>query len=375
MASGRTSIGQFNLLWDRRNNVYIVPPAHRFHSSLLHLPHSFFFHPNFISVSSQLSSNMHVSSYFPNEAICLAQLGTFALLPPEIRLLIWEGVFQDIPTMTPDEQLPPCKNVLSVLRASRYLYHEISVHLYKDMAINIQPRPQYHQHKWMTVRIFSKKLDTRWCLKTEEHTRRFFHTFPFAKVNQPCLGIDIVPSSRNDPGLIISTRRKINTLIDIFKTMPFIPPVHISLSGKWAPKAKPRVSIKTRSNWYPDHDIVVMPFTCLPSWRLDVPSDLEEILRNEPDSPDSLDRSLVSYLLERGSCPRGINLDMWCTATNLFLESMLEITPGLTASNLRLARFKPWYGREEGWEEAYRRCAVDIDNKFRLFMRPEPLWA
>lgn len=82
-----------------------------------------------------------------------AHLGTLAKLPIEIRLTIWESIFHDI-NITP--------YVLNILCCNRYLYHEISTHLYREMNHEIRIHSPRNSIMWLYSRVLSKRLPVKW---------------------------------------------------------------------------------------------------------------------------------------------------------------------------------------------------------------------
>ncbi|KAJ5184182.1 hypothetical protein N7492_001798 [Penicillium capsulatum] len=312
---------------------------------------------------------MQVSPYFINGPTCLAQLGAFAKLPPELRLMIWEELFCFIPSI-PHEASQPSSNILSILRCSRYLYHEITDHLYKDLKSTIQPWPVWEENKSMVLWLSSKKVSAFRQIKNLDTARQFICTFPFDKVHQSRLGINIPAACGGDPARIIILWRKINALVATINTLQCIPFVHVILSGKWRLGGKPRESIKDSNGARPDHDIAILPFSRLDSWGFSLPKHLEEAIANQPTISQN---SIISQLKAKKLLPAGsphhidmsnpiIDIDQWLSETDTFLESRIDTIHGSTASYLRLKRFKQWYGVNHDWEEAYRQRLVQLPD-------------
>lgn len=296
---------------------------------------------------------MHISDYFISGPTCLAQLGAFAKLPPELRLMIWEEVFRLI-SPSPYEDIRQPNNILSILRCSRYLYHEISDHLYKDLIPTFQPWPLRDDKKWMVIWFSSRKVSAFRNLKDADTVRQFMANFPFDKLYQPRLNVNIPASSGLDRGRIIVLWRKINTFVATIKTLHYIPFVHVTLSGRWIHGGKPMESVKDNNGVRPDHDIAILPFARLESWDFSLPKHLIEAISKNPSTSKNavISELKANQLLSIGSSPS--HIDKWLSETETFLESQIGINLGLTARDLYLEQLMKRHVENAAWEEECR---------------------
>ncbi|KOS47351.1 hypothetical protein ACN38_g1694 [Penicillium nordicum] len=169
----------------------------------------------------------HVNEYQHPQFPGSTQLGNFEKLPFEIRLLIWECLFYDIHT---------APHVLSILRCSRYLYQEISDHLYKGMRHEIRISGARDSLKWLYVRLASNRMPVKWRgLETIKAVRKHLHNFPHKRIE----GHEIFLNARlslKDYDQIIRLREKANRLLEILKAAPVTPVVRVSLLEGNPPK-------------------------------------------------------------------------------------------------------------------------------------------
>jgi hypothetical protein len=107
----------------------------------------------------------------------LAQLGQFAKLPTEIRLLVWEALFDLIPTLLN----PPTEdsvNILSILSCSRLLYNEIAHHLYADMARGFLICSKEPDTVGIRMQLTSRWVTIERDLDNIQTTRKILEHFP-----------------------------------------------------------------------------------------------------------------------------------------------------------------------------------------------------
>jgi hypothetical protein len=76
--------------------------------------------------------NYNNQNYLDEEGWYVSQLGDFARFPVEIRLMIWEELFQNINSTTLTI-MSHGGRLLGILGCSRALYNEITQLLYKDI--------------------------------------------------------------------------------------------------------------------------------------------------------------------------------------------------------------------------------------------------
>ncbi|QMW36183.1 hypothetical protein G4B84_011712 [Aspergillus flavus NRRL3357] len=153
-----------------------------------------------------------------------AGLGNFAILPPELRLCIWDWLF-------PRHIIGPLKGPpifkrrrtrLAILRTSKELYAEISHHLYSRISVSIRLNPQKRQ--WLSFRIPELRLS--WLIEEKEDAiQRGYDTFPFHKVP---IYIGIHPPNPASLGDLFRLWQNVRSLINILVHAPSIESVHIT---------------------------------------------------------------------------------------------------------------------------------------------------
>ncbi|KAJ5213512.1 hypothetical protein N7449_000681 [Penicillium cf. viridicatum] len=169
----------------------------------------------------------HVNERQRPQAHGSTQLGNFEKLPLEIRLLIWECLFYDIHT---------APRVLSILRCNRYLYQEISDHLYKGMRHEIRISGADDSLKWLYVRLFSNRMSVKWRgLKNIKAVRKHLQNFPHERIEGKEIFLNVILSHK-DPDQIIQLREKADRFVDILKAAPVTPTVRVSLLEEKPPK-------------------------------------------------------------------------------------------------------------------------------------------
>lgn len=174
------------------------------------------------------------------------QLGNFEKLPLEIRLLIWECLFYDIHT---------APRVLSILRCSRYLYQEISDHLYKGMRHEIRIPGADDSLKWLYVRLVSNRMSVKWRgLKNIKAVRKHLQNFPHKRIEGKEIFLGVLLSYK-DPDQTIRLMEKLDRLVDILKAAPVTPTVHVSLLKGKLPK-----TINYTSDLPHDYKFATTPF-------------------------------------------------------------------------------------------------------------------
>ncbi|KAJ6132650.1 hypothetical protein N7471_007865 [Penicillium samsonianum] len=278
----------------------------------------------------------------------VAQLGTFINLPLELRWMIWESVFDEIHSA-------PC--ALAILRCNRYLYREISDHLFGDF-----------EHEFQVSGGLRFNFTTRqthshgWDLKNIEAVRSHLHTFPWAKVGGKMF-INILPPPQGDPGQIIQVWQKVNQLVDILKTTPSAPSVWVSLLEDWSSDEKPQESIPYTNGYRPDHDIAIIPFTCLSNWYYRISPAYSATIATERELPEKSQSLLYKYGNDCASndwCCIATAPKNWLTDTRIFLDRKLDDIPGKTAGALRLERFQNWF--QDSWVSEY-------ENQFTAYIQ------
>lgn len=329
-------------------------------------------------------------SNLDTEATCLAQLGNFAKLPTEIRLVIWEALFKKQKISAPELGT----NILSILCCSRYLYHEVSHLAYEDMIHDIYIHTPQAAEIIFVVNISSKRLLQ---IRTEtrtKHIREHILNFPHYRLRNSRLGLNITHHCQRDFGQMINLWHAINKLIDALNDiedssqMPG-PYVCIRLQGKWDDEGTPRQSIRdTRSDipYRYDHDIAILPFARLPNtkWECTFPSNLWAIIAKKKDSlshrafyklpnlqPENSETLNAAH--KRWAYDNTPEIQRWLTDTRIFLDNALDTTPGISARILRRERFQNWYEDGNTWNSAYEeQFESDLTNNRDIVMKYDP---
>ncbi|QQK42654.1 hypothetical protein Pdw03_6555 [Penicillium digitatum] len=298
-------------------------------------------------------------------------LGKFALLPIEIRLMIWGHLFSSL-RIEPLKDGRHKENPLSILCTSHYLYDEISSHLFSNSAQHILLNPVYNEEEWMAIQLKSRTVDFEWTLRNREDAERHFHNFPHSKT---MMKVHINSPDPTDPGQVVLLWQKSNALVDLLISLAQ-PIIYLTTTGPWRSEDAPthwrntnhfydmgglRETIRS-SKYRPDYDIAMLPFIRLELWIEDPATNIPAISHEEFVS---LYRRLMSLFDQTGIEIRlgrllSVSQDTAVPQienaiidTNLFLETSLDELPGETASFLRRERFKNWFEDGTSWESPY----------------------
>jgi hypothetical protein len=321
------------------------------------------------------------------ETTCLAQPGQFAKLPTEIRLLVWEALFDLIPTKLnrPTER---STNTLSILSCSRFLYNEIAHHLYKDLARSFLICSKEPDNLGIRMQLESSWVTIERDLDNIQTTRNILEHFPSALMWDDTVYIDILPSNNNDPGRIILLSERVTMFVKLLTELSYTPYVHVGLMLRWcAHDGKARESVPNPADYRPDYDIVLMPFTRLSNWSYHIPHHLSTLIANESKLSNEpiAKRSMISLMREHGSEDQyRLNIfsdlvdskwlfERWLTDTRIFLDTRLDTLPGETARLLRRRRLAHWF--EDGTElksQYEEQLLTDICNNHQIVMKHDP---
>ncbi|KGO46962.1 hypothetical protein PEX1_092130 [Penicillium expansum] len=298
-------------------------------------------------------------------------LGTFSMLPTEIRLMIWGHLFSSLRIQPLKDSLRK-DNPLSILCTNRYLYNEISSHLFDNSVQHILLDPEYKEEEWMVIQLRFRTLDIVWTLRNKAAVERHFHNFPHSKTT---IKVHINSPNPTDPGQVVWLWQKSNVLVDLL--IPLSQPIiDLTTNGPWRSQHPPthwrnvkrfyemgglRESIES-SKYRPDYDIAMLPFIRLELWIKDPATTIPAMSDKEFDV---LYRRMVSLFDQAGieirlgkllSITQDTAVSQIETAivdTNLFLETSLDELPGATASFLRRERFKDWFEDGKSWKSLY----------------------
>ncbi|KAJ5506367.1 hypothetical protein N7453_005324 [Penicillium expansum] len=292
-------------------------------------------------------------------------LGTFAMLPTEIRLMIWGHLFSSLRIQPLKDSLRK-DNPLSILCTNRYLYNEISSHLFDNSVQHILLDPEYKEEEMDGHPTEVQNLGYRVDTQEQSGSRKTFPQLPSFKNDD---------KNPTDPGQVVWLWQKSNVLVDLL--IPLSQPIiDLTTTGPWRSQHPPthwrnvkrfyemgglRESIES-SKYRPDYDIAMLPFIRLELWIKDPATTIPAMSDEEFDV---LYRRMVSLFDQAGieirlgkllSITQDTAVSQIETAivdTNLFLETSLDELPGATASFLRRERFKDWFEDGKNWKSLY----------------------
>ncbi|KXG47379.1 uncharacterized protein PGRI_012490 [Penicillium griseofulvum] len=199
------------------------------------------------------------------------QLGNFAKLPLEIRLMIWENLFYDIHA---------APHILSILRCNSHLYQEISSHVYSGMKHEIRISST-KSLKWLYVRLISKRMPAKWRgLENIKAVQKHLTNFPHDKIKGKEIFVNIILSSRNDIDQMMQLEDKANRLVDILEAVPVVPTVLVSLLEENAKY------INYTEEVPPEYKFWTIPFMGLSNWHFRVSMRLSDVVTSKRKDPD-----------------------------------------------------------------------------------------
>ncbi|CAG7938173.1 unnamed protein product [Penicillium nalgiovense] len=299
-------------------------------------------------------------------------LGTFGMIPVEIRLMIWEYLFYTIRTQ-PVRYTFHRESPLSILCTSRDLYNEISSHLFSNSVQHVTLNPEYNEQERMIIQFKFRAKEIKWALRNREDAERHFQNFPHSKMT---MIVHINRPNPTDPGQLVLLWQKTNALADLLIPITRAN-IKLAANGPWRSPNPPaswgsdrdlfyqmgglQESIPFGPKYRPDYDIIMLPFLRLGLWVEDpisVPTMSDEefnILRRCLFS--LFDQTGIEHRLEKFlSMTKDTavhEIESTIIETNLFLETRLDELPGITARFLRLERYKNWFEDGEIWESLY----------------------
>ena len=323
-------------------------------------------------------------------------LGTFGVIPVEIRLIIWEYLFYAIRAQRVRYSFHK-ENPLSILCTNRDLYNEISSHLFRNSVQHVILSPEYNEQVWMAIRFKARAIDIEWALRNRADAERHFQNFPHPKTT---MIVHINRPNPTDPGKLVLLWQKINALSELLIPISR-PDIKLVTNGPWRSPHPPaswgsdgdlfyqmgglQESISFGARYCPDYDIVMLPFLRLGLWVEDptnVPAMSDEefdILRRCLFSlfeQTGIEHRLEKLLsITKGTAAREIESTL--IETNLLFETRLDELPGITARFLRLERYKNWFEDGRSWTSLYEAqlekqlstCPQVITNIDRLLDR------
>ena len=321
------------------------------------------------------------------------QLGYFAKLPPEIRLDIWEHLFSScqIRKQLPQSDSDSEPRNLFILYTNRYLYADISTHLYSSIKHTIRISPRYHRHKWMTAKVASKGLKIEWDLDDKEAARRYFLNFPHDKVPLR-VNIHAPNCGRKDPGQILLLRQKVTALTDRlmavseYQERPRNFSLRVNFVGEWERKGKP-IRSRLKVGRVDDYKLVVKPFfLLLVRWnnRADMSDDMRMAIEAAggqddigfvPRYMEIIKNGLEEYSKLKGNAGlEEVDYIHKCeTQTSMVLDKKLDDLRGETANMLRLERFSKWFEDGDSWKSAYQEQHLsDLHPNIEWFLERDP---
>lgn len=232
--------------------------------------------------------------HLEDERQCLSQLGVFSKLPTEIRLVIWEAIFPDSRKPQPDRKYRrpvPANKMANILCSSRFLYHEISTLLYRNLKFRFIISNGHDHHRiWIRFQATSERLHVNWSFSSATATKEKLSSFPFSRSSRPHFEIEIYGAEC--PGLdsLFIQWIKVNSVVDFLKKLPISPYVHVSLLRYWVTIGSVRQHIHylTYYSAIPrppsDHDVLILPFFSLTNWHYTLPADLGAAILKDPEA-------------------------------------------------------------------------------------------
>ncbi|KAK2782336.1 hypothetical protein FQN52_000981 [Onygenales sp. PD_12] len=246
---------------------------------------------------------------------CSTPLGKFGKLAPELRFMIWENL---APVGKDTAGEPAEKADLSILRASKYLYHEISDTIYSHAVLEFDVSPFDNPNEKLVSAFFKRGYhqeligdDERpeWVLKSvEDALERGFGSLPWSKFE--AVVVNFMAPDHEDGGQIFREWQKACDLVRLFRKADVINKLVIRLKkGKnldwvrsWSYNG--HRGLLTRSLQYyqstcrSDYDAVVLPFCLLQNLR---------DLVVEPHSPElreAMDWTVIDHALSTARSAR-----------------------------------------------------------------------
>ncbi|KAL4883437.1 hypothetical protein BJY04DRAFT_25614 [Aspergillus karnatakaensis] len=201
-------------------------------------------------------------------------LGNFSQLPPEVRLCIWDWLppykYKHLDLY---KYSRPGRNTLAILRSSRQLYNEISHHIYHDLDVTIQFRPE---NIWARARLYGLCFPIWRFRKPDSAIRRGFDQFPFYRTG---LTINILAPDPRDGVQLFYLWQKVNELAKLLAKASSVGTVRFALlpDGRhhWISNRRACISARLDPSFYKrqlefywkfrlerdlyDHEIVFLP--------------------------------------------------------------------------------------------------------------------
>ncbi|RAL16182.1 uncharacterized protein BO97DRAFT_431887 [Aspergillus homomorphus CBS 101889] len=264
--------------------------------------------------------------------------GRLGKLPIELRMTIYEILLGMRPAS------------IKLLCCSRAIYEEITKRLYDTMDIHLWP---HVQEPWIDMSC--RQLRLRWGI--DNHNKHRFSRLPYHKTH---LYIHIYAPDRQDPGQIVLLWKRISHLMELLEGAA-IRSLTIHLQEHkgcdWQEEGRAVESIDYPGSPRPDHNIVFLPFCTLSKVRS------LQVIPASPRMDDAIDWGLINYgrefILHSGyanyndgplsgdSQYRDLarlfdDITAVILDTGFFLDTRLDLLPGLTAGRIRLARARDW---------------------------------
>lgn len=328
-------------------------------------------------------------------------LGLFAWLAPEIRLQIWQ---QFLPDGADTDSTRVQKTDLSILRASRQLYEEISANLYSNLVLYFDFSPIYIPRSWLIVHYQHPKAKlyeerTAWILRDESDLKlRGFHTLPYDRVDTV---VSLFPPDTIDPGQFILLFQKVMAFsLCVGNSKSIVRRLVVRFRKMehkdWHDDKKGKRSL----DWYSpgsvaqpgyDHDMIFVPFCILRSQVHQLRVQAHSMtLKNALDwtkltfTTRKLFRNLGMTSLQDTTPESAARDPHWCAASYFILidQQLAMCRRGRTANMVRLERFSKWFpdsqnGTSSGYEDYMIHIIEtypDLIYQFDPFRRVLKLW-
>ncbi|KAJ5148088.1 hypothetical protein N7526_001440 [Penicillium atrosanguineum] len=307
-------------------------------------------------------------SNLDTEATCLGQLGNFANLLTEIRLMIW-ALFKERMFSPPEFGT----NILSILCCSRYLHREISYVAYEDMTHENQIYTPKAARILFVINISSKRLHIETETQTK-HVRRHILNFPHHRLRNCRLGLNIAPHYQSDFGQMITIWQSINKFVDALNDIETSP----QTPGPYGYKIEHSLSIRPRYRnttiCSPSKDEVGM-YVSPGLWAIVARKKhslshqtFYELSNIHLENSETLNPAQKKWAYNNTS-----EIQRWLTDIRIFLDNALDTVQGLSARILRRERFQNWYEDGNKWKSAYEeQFQFDLTNNRDIVMKYDP---
>ena len=284
----------------------------------------------------------------------LSGLGSFGLLPAELRIEIWQH-FSSIAS----------SKRLTILRTSRQLRAEATPFMYQNLVYCIKPLYQYlsglQSNQPTSPSNFSFQRIDKGLSEADDHQ---FNTAPYQHLRK--IFVDIEAPNPDDPAQVICLYRKCVALAEMLEARGYfgLPKIQITFldsstdNSKWASDGKSQQSIRSFAGT--DIQLVACSFACLCKIKF-------VKFHGLASREDALYTANITRLMmltneyHKWQYPilSVMDKEVRMESHRMFadVEALLDDVPGETANKMRLDRFSTWSADIRGHRSLYaKRC-------------------